>query len=189
MLKFKSSIWLVLGIGVSVSACGSSSHKWGEEVQLSNSRIIVIERETVVERGGGEWASNRSGTKPREYRIRFAMPDRAGQTIEWKSIKKSPRGWPEKALVLDVEAGQPIVVASVYISDGCEIYLKYRYQDGTWVEQALLEEFEQRPTNLLIRDGTNMPKFVTLPEKRKGNAEPNYRRALRNVGPRRKVCG
>ena len=189
MLKFKSIILLPLAIGVSVSACGSSGHKWGEEVQLSDSRIIVVERETIVERGGDEWAHNRSGKKPREYRIRFKAPDGTGKTIEWKSIKKTPNGWPEKPLVLDVKAGQLIVFASVYINDGCEIYLKYRYEDGAWVEQVLSDEFEQRTTNLLIRDGMNMPEFVALPDKRKWNAEPNYRSALKNVGPRRKVCG
>ena len=188
-LKPKSVICLLLATGVSVSACGSSGHKWDEEVQLSDRQVIVVERETLVERGGDEWASNRSGKKPREYRIRFAVPSASGQTIEWRSTKKTPREWPEKPLILDVEAGQAIVFASVYMSAGCEVYLKYRYQDGKWVEELLPEEFEQRPTNLLIRDGMNMPKFVALPEKRKWNAEPNYRRSLKYVGPRRKICG
>jgi hypothetical protein len=185
----RSPIWLLLAIGVSLNACGSSIEKWGEEVQLSDGKTIVVEREIILEPGGDEWAHNRSGKKPREYRIRFAAPDGAGQTIEWKSIKKSPNGWPEQALVLDVESDQAIVFASVYITDGCEVYLKYRYQDGAWVEHTLSEQFEQRSTNLFIRAGTNMPKFVTLPEKLKGNKEPNYRPSLRNVGPRRKVCG
>lgn len=185
----RSPIWLLLAIGVSLNACGSSIEKWGEEVQLSDGRTIVVEREIILERGGDEWAHNRSGKKPREYRIRLAAPDGAGQTIEWKSIKKTPNGWPENALVFDVESGQAIVYASVYITDGCEIYLKYRYQNGVWMEEALPDEFEQRPTNLLIRAGINMPKFVTLQEKRQGNKEPNYRPALRKVGPRRMVCG
>ena len=91
--------------------------------------------------------------------------------------------------MLDVESGQTIIYASVYISDACEVYLKYRHQDGVWIEEALPETFERRPTNLLIRAGINMPKFVTLQEKRQANREPNYRPSLRNVGPRRKVCG
>lgn len=83
MLKLKSRIrspiWLLLVIGVSLNACGSSIEKWGEEVQLSDGKTIVIEREIILESGGGEWAHNRSGKKPREYRIRFAAPDGAGQ--------------------------------------------------------------------------------------------------------------
>lgn len=193
MLKLKSGIrppiCLLLAIGVSLNAYGSSTEKWGEEVQLSDGRTIVVEREIILERGGDEWAHNRSGKKPREYRIRFPAPDGAGQTIEWKSIKKTPNGWPENALVLDVESGQAIVYASVYITDGCEVYLKYRYQDGVWIEDPLPEKFGQRATNLLIRAGVNMPKFVTLQEKRLANKEPNYRPSIRNVGPRRQVCG
>lgn len=91
--------------------------------------------------------------------------------------------------MLDVESGQAIVYASVYITDGCEVYLKYRYQDDVWMEEALAEKFEKRPTNLLIRSGINMPKFVTLRETRQANKEPNYRSSIRNLGPRRKVCG
>lgn len=185
----RSPIWLLLTVGVSLNACGSSFEKWGEEVQLSDGRTIVVEREIILERGGDEWAHNRSGKKPREYRIRFAAPDGAGQTIEWKSIRKTPNGWPENALVLDVESGQAVVYASVYVTDACEAYLKYRYQEGGWIEEALPEQFQQRRTNLLIRAGINMPKFVTLQEKHQSNKEPNYRPSLRSVGPRRKVCG
>ena len=32
--------------------------KWQEEVKLSDGRIIVVERQTLTERGGDEWASN-----------------------------------------------------------------------------------------------------------------------------------
>jgi hypothetical protein len=187
--KFKSAIWLVLAMGVSMNACGSGGHKWGEEVRLSDGRIIVVERETITERGGGEWAHNRAGVKPVQYRIRFPAQDGVGQMVEWKSTRQSPKAWPEKPLVLDIEAGRPVVLSSVYIEGGCEVYLKYRYQDGAWVEQALPETFEQRAANLLIRDGIGMPQFVNLQEKIKGNADPNYRRTLRQVGPSRKVCG
>jgi hypothetical protein len=188
-LNLASAIWLVVATGVSMNACGSNDQKWGEEVRLSDGRIIVVEREIRMERGGDEWAYNREGVKPREYRIRFPAPDGARQTIEWTSIKKSPFRWPEHPLILDVEAGQPIVFSTLDISAGCEVYSKYRYQGGAWVEQPLPEQFEQRATNLLIRNGIDMPKFVNLQEKRQGNSDPSYRRALRYVGPNRKVCG
>ncbi|NVN90381.1 MAG: hypothetical protein HXX11_07220 [Desulfuromonadales bacterium] len=99
------------------------TEKWKEEVPLSNGRVIVVERETLREGGGGEWASNRSGTKPKEYRIRFAHPDGSGKMIEWRSTKKSPRTYPEFPLILDLESGQPIVFAIVAISaHRCEVY-------------------------------------------------------------------
>lgn len=60
---------LILMVGISVSACGLGTEKWKEELQLSDGRVIVIERETLRESGGDEWASNPSGTKPNEYFI------------------------------------------------------------------------------------------------------------------------
>jgi hypothetical protein len=189
-MKFQPmKIWWLLAMGVSLIACEPSGHKWGEEVLLSDDRIIVIERETLVERGGDEWAHNRAGVKPREYRIRFAAPDGSGRTIEWKSIKRSEMRWPEQPLILDVEGGQPIVFTTVSFAPGCEVYVKYRYQDGAWVELLLTERFEERQSNLLIRDGVEMPKFVNLQDKRRENESIDYRRALKYVGPRRKVCG
>jgi hypothetical protein len=164
-----------------------NSEKWKEEAQLSDGRIIIIERETLHERGGDEWASNRSGTKPKERRIRFVRPDGSRRTIEWRSTKKSPGQWPEKPLILDIEFGQPVIFSIVAISDAYEIYSKYIYRNNIWIEEALPETFEERPTNLFIRDGRGMPKFVDLETKRKGNAEIGYRRSLQHVGPTRQV--
>lgn len=176
-------------MGASMSACGSSSQKWKEEVQLSDGRVIVVDRETVHERGGDEWASNRSGTKPKEYRIRFTQPEGSGQVIEWHSSKESPQTWPEIPLVFDVESGQPTVFSLLAISPGCEIYSKYVYRNGAWTEQSLSAQFERRTTNLFFGDGNNMPSVVNLDEKRKRNSGSGYRQALKQVGPTRKVCG
>lgn len=192
LLKTFSTIGLILALGVSMNACGFGSEKWKEEVRLSDGRIIVVERELLSERGGDEWVFNRSGTKPKEYLIRFAHPDGSGKTVEWRSIKKDFQTWPEVALILDVEAGQPIVFSLVAISAGCEIYSKYIYKNGIWAEEALPENFEQRTTSLFLRIGTGMPKFVNLETKRKinsGDEGRGYRRALTQVGPARKVCG
>lgn len=179
---------LALMLGSTMNAC-SSSENWKEEVQLSDGRIIVVERETLHEGGGDEWASNRSGTKPKERFIRFAHPDGSGKMIEWRSTKKSPQTWPEKPLIFGIEAGQPIVFSLLAISSGCEIYSKYVYRNGVWIEEALPDKFEQRTSNLFIRDGRDMPQFVDLETKRKGNAEVGYRRSLRQVGPTRQICG
>lgn len=180
---------MLVMMGVSMSACGSGSEKWKEEVQLSDGRIIVIARETIHERGGDEWASNRSGSKPKERRIRFAHPDRAEQMIEWHSTKLDSQTWPEKPLILDVAAEQPIVYSLVSISSGCEIYSKYVYRSDAWVEEPLPEKFELRITNLFIRDGVDMPSFVNIETKRNANSSFDYRRSLKQVGPTRKVCG
>lgn len=178
--------------GTSMNAFGflgfATTEKWKEEVQLSDGRVIVVERETLRERGGGEIVSNRSGSKPKERRIRFAYPDESGKIIEWRS-SKSYRTWPEKPLVLNLESGHPIVYTSVGIKTACEVYSKYIFKNGAWSEEVLPETFEKRITNLLIRDGVDMPKFVDLETKRKGNAEIGYSRSLRQVGPTRQVCG
>lgn len=182
------AIGLALTLGVSMSACGSGSEKWKEEVQLSDGRVIVVERETIHERGGDEWALNRSGSKLKEIRIRFPSPIGLGQMIEWRSTKTSPKTWPEKPLVLEVEKLQPTIYSLLAISPSCEIYLKYVYRNDVWIEERLPEKFEQRTTNLFIRDGVDMPKFVNLEAKRIGNAETGYRPSLLHVGPTRQIC-
>lgn len=179
---------LALTLGVTMNAC-SSSDSWKEEVQLNDGRIVVVERETLHERGGDEWASNRSGTKPKEYRIRFAYPDGSGKMIGWRTTKVSPGTWPEIPLVFDVVSGQPTVFSLVAVSIGCEVYSKYIYRNGFWIEESLPEQFEQRTTNLFFGNGNDMPKFMNLAEKYKRNSDDGYRRALRQVGPTRKVCG
>ena len=185
-MKLKSPIW-VLAISLSLCSCGPTSQQWGEEVQLSDGRVIVITRQSILESGGDEWVVNRSGAKLKEVRLSFAWPDRSGQTVEWKS-SRSADTWPEKALILDIEAGQPVVFSRVSTGVACKVYLKYRYEQGDWKQHRLPDQFEQRPTNLLIRDGIDMPKFVTLQEKSLANALGSYRPSLRHVGPNRKIC-
>ena len=183
--KHIMKIGFLLMLGVTMNAC-SSSDNWKEEVQLSDGRIVVVERETIHERGGDEWASNRSGTKPKEYYIRFEYPEGSGQKIEWRT-KKAFETWPELPLVFDVESGQPIVFSLVAISSCCEVYSKYVYRNGAWTEEALPEQFEERATNLFFGNGNHMPKFVNLEEKRKRNSGHGYRSALKQAGPKRKV--
>lgn len=182
----------ILIMGTSMNAFGflgfGGTEKWKEEVQLSDGRIIVVERETLRERGGGEIVSNRSGTKPKEYRIRFAHPDGPEKMIEWRS-SKSYRTWPEIPLILDLESGQPVVYANVGVRARCGAYLKYAYRNGVWSEEALPETFEMRTTNLYLGLGVEMPKFVDLETKRKENKSKSYVAYLRQVGPARQVCG
>jgi hypothetical protein len=177
-----------LVFGVLMSAC-SGTEKWKEEVQLSDGKIIVIDRETLREGGGDEWASNRSGSKPKEYRVKFSHTSAPGKIIEWRSTKTSPQTWPEKPLLLDLESAQPAVFSIVAISAGCEIYSKYVYENNVWIEAALTEEFATRTSNLFIGGGVDMPNFIDLAAKRRAIDDGGYRDSLKQVGPAKKVCG
>lgn len=183
-----STIGLILTLGVSVSACGGSE-SWKEQVQLSDGRVIVVDRELIREAGGDEWVANRSGSKPKEYRIRFVDPDGSGKMIEWRSTKISPQTWPEIPLVIEVVSGQPVVFSIVAVSKGCEIYSEYVYKNGAWSEESLPDQFPQRMTNLLFGDHRDMPTFVSQDEKRVRNDYTGVRKALVQVGPNLKVCG
>lgn len=187
MLKEVTKLGLLLMMGVSMSACVGGSEKWKEEVQLGDGRVIVVERELLYEGGGDEWASNRGGSKPKEYRIRFAYPVGSGQMIEWRTTKIDSQTWPEVPLLFDMEPEQPTVFTLVAISSCCEVYSKYIYRNGAWIEEPLPEQFEQRVTNLFFGNGNDMPRFMNLEEKRKRNSEDVYRPALRQVGPKRQV--
>jgi len=180
---------LILMMGVSMSACGSGSQKWKEEVQLTDGKIIIVDREMIRVAGGDEWASNRSGSKPKEYRIRLAYPVGSGQMIEWHSTKIDSQTWPEVPLIFDMESGQPMVYSIVAISSGCEVYSKYVYQNSVWIEEPLPERFELHTSNLLFGSQRDLPAIVNLEEKRKRNSDVGYRKALKQVGPDLKVCG
>jgi hypothetical protein len=185
------SILLLGTTGIILTGCFwfPKTERWKEEVQFSDGKVIVVERASLREGGGDEIVVNRSGTKPKEYRIRFADLDGSGKMIEWRSTKKSPSTWPEIPLILDMEAGRPIVYAIVFVRESCEAYSKYVYRDGVWGEEALPEKFTERTTNLFLKLGIDMPKFVDLETKRKVNSNKSYRKSIRQVGPDRQVCG
>lgn len=190
----KLGLFLMMGGSMSADAgllglFGLDGSSWKEEVLLSDGKVIVLERKMIREGGGDEWASNRSGSKPKEYRIRFEYPNGSGKIIEWHSTKKSPRTWPEIPLIFDIASSQPFVFSLVATSAGCEVYSKYIYQNGAWSEENLPEQFEQRTTNLLFGSQKDMPTLLNLEDKGKRNSDSGYRRALKQVGPMRKVCG
>lgn len=178
---------LVLMLAACMAGCGPGSVKWTEEVQLSDGRIIVVEREKIYEGGGDEWASNRRGTKPKEYYLRFALPELPEKMVEWHSIKKDIARWPEVPLIFDMDSGRPVVYASVFNPAGCNIYSKYHYSNGVWKEEKLPEKFESRVTNLLIFDDKNMQQFINLETKRKKNADVRTR-LFQQVGPTNPDC-
>ncbi|MDK9705615.1 MAG: hypothetical protein OEL83_01075 [Desulforhopalus sp.] len=185
----KKIILGVLAVGFLWWLFFGGSEKWKEEVQLSDGRIIVIHRETIREGGGDEISINSSGSKPKEHRIQFTNPDGSGKKIEWRSTKMTPSNRPEISLILDIENGHPVLYGSVFVRDGCENYLKYVFKNDRWDEENLPEKFPERKTNLLIRDGTSMPRFVDLEDKKKMNSQVGYAKSLRKVGPNREICG
>jgi len=161
--------------------------KWKEEVQLSDGRIIIIERELITESGGDEWAHNRRGIKPAEERIRFVYPEGSEQIIEWRTSKKFGDTWPEIPLILDFESGHPIVFSIASVSLATKAYSKYIYKNDLWVEEALPDEgIEVRPTNLFLDTGVDMTKFVDMEAKRKSMSK-FHRPWMRQVGPTRKI--
>lgn len=178
-------VLLIMGTGISIVGCSANTEKWQEEVQISDGRIIIVDRETLRERGGGEIVSNRSGTKPKEHRMRFVNPDGSGKIVEWRGIKKEDRGWPEIPLILDLDAGRPIVYTLVGTEARVVMYSKYIYQDDIWREEELPETFAERTTNLFLKLGVDMPKYVDLETKRKVNRSVDYGRDLKQVGPKR----
>ncbi len=178
---------LILMMGMSMSSCSCDQH-WKEEVQLSDGKVIVIERDLITESGGDEWAINRSGSKPKEYRIRFEYPIGSGKKIEWISTKIDPQTYPEVPLVFEIEAGQPVVFTIVPLSIAQEVYSEYVYKNESWIEEKLPEQFERRATNLLFGSEKDLPSLLKLEEKRKRNTGPGYSRSLRQVGPNRQVA-
>ena len=186
ILKAFKTTGLALYLGMSMAACGAGNEKWKEEVQLSDGKVIVIERELVLESGGDEWSANRRGVKPKEDRLRFPNPNGSGNVIEWHSIKKSPQTWPEVPLILDVESGQLVIFSSVFKAGGCNIYSKYLYQNGAWVEEKLPPTFEQRITNLYIFQNEGLS-YIDFNKKRENISDVKSQN-LAKVGPTNPDC-
>ena len=187
-IKLFKVIGFGLIVGVSMTACGAGSIKWKEEVQLSNGngKVIVVERELVLEAGGDEWASNRRGAKPKERYIRFIDTDGSNKKIEWRSIKKDISTRPEIPLILDVMTGQWVVLSTIPKPNGCLMYNKYIYQNGVWVEEKLPPTFEQRTTNLYLfqNEGLN---YIDLNKKRENIDDIRNHRFVQ-VGPLHPNC-
>jgi hypothetical protein len=173
--------------GLAIAGCARTV-TWKEEVQLSDGRVIVVERETLRVPGGDDLAHGGSGSRPKERRIRFEYPFGSGQQVEWRSIEMPSFDLPEIPLVLDIQQGMPYVMTAAYISDGCNRYLKYVYVNGQWREEPLAEEFEAKPTNLLLMSGPNMPSFVDLATKVKDIADIRYAKRLKQAGPHKRFC-
>lgn len=171
------------------SCSGKSTIRWKEEVKLNNGKIIVIERESLYIGGGDEWASNRFGGRLYESRIRITMGGSNKRVIHWVSTKRDAQTYPEGPLVFDVIEGVPVVFTLLSVSPVCDEYSKYMYNNGIWQEVQLPELFEPHSANLLYGSKRDLPDMLTLLEKNKRNGRSGYRKALKQVGPSRRVCG
>lgn len=186
LLNTFKTIGLALILGASLTACGAGSEKWKEEVQLSDGKVIVIERELVLESGGDEWASNRRGVKPKDRYIRFSGTNGSGTLIEWRSVKKDISTRPEIPLVLDVIAGQWVIFSTIPKPNGCLVYSKYLYRNGVWEEEKLPPTFEQRTTNLYIFQNEGLS-YIDLNKKRENITDYRNTRFV-DVGPTHPNC-
>ena len=165
LLKAFKTIGLALILGMSLTGC-SGNEKWKEEVQLSDGKVIVVDRELLMANGGDELAvDNRSNFSPKEYHIQLSDPNGSSKTIKWHSIKKDRSTFPERPLILDILSGQVTIYTSLAVGAGCQMYSKYSYKNGAWVEQKLPPKFEQRATNLFVFRGDGTQQFIDLKTK------------------------
>ncbi len=158
---------------------------WKEEVELSDGRVIVVERETLNVPGGDEIAHG-SGYRPTESRIRIDLG--RGFSSEWRSTKVDSNRWPENPLVLDIANGDVTVMSAVPTTPACVLYSKYVFRQGVWKEESLSEEFTSREANLYLGRSQKMPDFVDLTTKNKANRDVRYPQHFRRIGPHRTFC-
>lgn len=155
-------------------------------MQLSNGKIIVVERDLVLVSVGDEWAANLSGSKPKERYIRLHDLLDSKKIIEWHSIKNSPQRRPEIPLILDNINGVWVVFSAVAKAGGCLIYNKYIYQNDVWVEEKLAPTFGQRETNLYIFQNEGLS-YIDLNKKRDNYKDIRNDRFVQ-VGPTHPNC-
>lgn len=195
--SFVAALSLMM-LGSGISGCTSTTDlDWQEQVQLSDGRIIIVERELTLLGGAGRSFLPEMGTgKIDEERIRFPGSAGIDRTTEWHSTKRDYLTYPEIPLIFELDSsGQPIIFTIVPVTataSPCAKYSKYIYRNGVWTEEPLPERFHPLATNLWLArfpEKRYVPKLLTLEEKRKLNPTDEYAPALRQVGPTPKACG
>lgn len=176
---------------VCLSLAGCEKHvRWQEEVKLSTGETVVIDRDVRHAGGGAAWPQGQ-GSIPREHIIRFRYPAQTGPLIEWRSTKLDSSTYAELPLVLDIGEDKIwYLFTKVGVTGGCRRYVKYQFQNGMWVEVSLPQDIETHPTNLfLAAGGVGIKGIITEGEKERENSSPGYFLYLKQVGPKRDVCG
>ena len=184
-ISIKQLLVLLLAGALLVKCFVHLPDNWQEEVKLGDGRVIVIDRVMLRQRGGPEIAINPSGTRPKEFRLKFTHPDNPKTTIEWRGSKMSNMSNPEIPLILDVEAGNPVIYTRVGIRNVEIMYSKYIYQQGSWQEEELPETFPEKKNNLFTGIRSEMPGYIDLKTKDLHLKEIGYSKTLKKVGPKR----
>jgi hypothetical protein len=161
LLRLCKTISLVLTLGVSMSACATSTFTWKEEVLLHDGKKIVVERSDTYDSS----IPHELGQGPplAEHKTTFMIP-RTHQQVTWKSNNR-PLLDPDKLhlLALDFLAGVPYVATT---PSGSIAYAKWNHPNppyvffkytGEW-KRVPLEEFpEQFQINVFVHSRQHEP--------------------------------
>ncbi len=183
-ISIKQLLVLLLAGALLVKCFVYLPDNWQEEVKLSDGRIIVIDR-VLLRQGGGQEFIHLSNSRPKEFRLKFTHPDNPKTTIEWRGSKMSNMSNPEIPLILDMEAGNPVIYTRVGIRNVEIMYSKYIYQLGSWQEEELPEIFPEKKSNLFTGTKSGMPGYIDLKTKDLDLKEIGYPKTLKKVGPKR----
>ena len=169
-----------------ISRCFPGTEKWREEVELSDGRIIEIERVLLRQGGGDEIIYNWSGSRPKEHRLKFTHPNNPQTIIEWRGGKIDVWKSPEIPLILDIESGNPVIYTRVGVGDGSKImYSKYVFQQGSWQGIELPDTFAEMNSNLFFATQSGMSSYISLRTKRTEYKSIYSPKTLKKVGPKR----
>lgn len=97
----RSGQLIVAGL-FALSGCVPVTTRWQEEVALSDGRVIVVSRQILYEKEGGEWGRD-SALRPSGERLKFTDP-LSGVEVRWAAPHRI-------ASVLDVIDGTVWIVA------------------------------------------------------------------------------
>jgi hypothetical protein len=138
--SFARVLCVFIGMSLLSSCLGKSTYRWKEEVQLHDSRVIVIERSVRT----GE-VPVEIGQPPAEsdYTLTFKTSD--GKSVTWEA------GRSFRPMILDFLGEIPYVVATGitladYQANSCPKppYFIFKFEAGSWVRIA----YEQLPSSV-----------------------------------------
>ncbi|MBI3903962.1 MAG: hypothetical protein HY306_13635 [Nitrosomonadales bacterium] len=179
---------LVLGVMLaSMSMLGgcSNTSTWQEEVRLVDGRVIMV---TQKRRYEGAYSGQDFGDLPREFWLKFKLPEFGGQEITWHE-NLGPQ-------VLNVHQGKLYIVAIpfterefVQYGKPVPFYIGYRYEAGQWQRIPFAEIPEAiYDTNLLINNGSpSGAKFVTFTMKDAEMKDETIGQVSKRIDPNTKI--
>ena len=143
MMKQITKLGLLLMMGVSMSACATSTFTWKEEVLLHDGKKIIVERSDTYDSSMRHEIGQ--GAPLAEHKTTFTIPG-TNQTVIWKSDNHSSDPDELHLLVLDFINGVPYVATTPFGSNAYNKwnrpnppYVFFKYVDG-W-KRISLEEF------------------------------------------------